>query len=486
MRLRFVNPQTGKARWEPVSMSLWLLPLVALLPLLPTHGAYIGPSWWLATLLVVMAFLPIFMFSTNSWKRKTLKVSMNKDTFTSVYREEWGNQVFGSGQRTMPWSNLECVRFQPGEEMSDSVTIIMGRANCLVFEWRPSPTLLSTYLSNTTWVSLDDLSDDQRDALFISLAKYVPQELLAPEVCYLQMKALSGDGDKSLTNFTKIWTDEFNRHFEIANYIPLAPGDKCGNGRFTIALTVAARMNSSTYLASTAAGEKVVIKELVAPIDSDDALQSKLIEQFNREASLLATLDHPKIVAVRDHFIENGRSYIVMDRALGKNMREHVRLQGRLDEKSTIAIARQLVEVLHYLHSHQPVILHRDFTPDNFIYGSDGAVTVVDFGAANVFNSGKTATLIGKQNYMPPEQLRGKPSPASDIYTFGASLAFMLTGKDLPSMGKLPSFEDVSISPELLTLMQNCVAFDDQARPTSFDLIASLQQLAPNLETAAT
>ena len=99
------------------------------------------------------------------------------------------------------------------------------------------------------------------------------------------------------------------------------------------------------------------------------------------------------------------------------------------------------------------------------IYGADGKVTVIDFGAANVFNTGKTATLIGKQCYMPPEQLRGQPCPASDIYAFGATLSYLLSGKDLVSMGKLPPFEDAKVSPALMQLLKDCTAFEWQERP---------------------
>jgi len=98
----------------------------------------------------------------------------------------------------------------------------------------------------------------------------------------------------------------------------------------------------------------------------------------------------------------------------------------------------------------------------------------VDFGAANVYNTGKTATLIGKQSYMPPEQLRGKPSPASDIYALGASLSFLLTGKDMPSMGKLPPFDEGKVSQSLRELIENCTAFDSENRPDSDTVLQAL------------
>jgi serine/threonine protein kinase len=285
-----------------------------------------------------------------------------------------------------------------------------------------------------------------------------------------------------LSEYTQIWLEEYSRHFELSNYVPLPPGCGCGDGRFIIRLLVAARINSSTYLAATDKKANVIIKELVAPIDSGDTMQKKLLEQFNREAAILASLDHPGIVRVVDHFIEDGRSYIVMEQASGQNMREFVRLRGFLPEQEVLPIAEQLVSVLQYLHQHSPGILHRDFTPDNLIYASNGTIKVVDFGAANVYNTGKTATLIGKQGYMPPEQLRGKPSPASDIYAFGATLSFLLSGTDMSSMGKTPAVLASHTGPQLLALIEKCTSLDEQARPDCDEILATLQsltQLAP-------
>jgi serine/threonine protein kinase len=302
----------------------------------------------------------------------------------------------------------------------------------------------------------------------------VPQELLSPELLYLQVQTLSGHRNIDLTNYTQFWLEEYNRNFELSNYVPLPPGTICGNNRFTINMTVAARYNSSAYLATTSGGSNVVIKELVAPLDSDDVAQRKLLEQFNREAGILARLQHPHIVKVIDHFIENGRSYIVMNSISGKNLREYVALNGPLNAAQMVAAAIQLAEVLQYLHAQDPPVLHRDFTPDNIIYSPNGAITVIDFGAANLYNTGKTATLIGKQSYMPPEQLRGKPSPASDVYAFGATLCYLLTGKDLPSMGKIPDLGACEISSQVANLIKECTAFEEASRPDNESIMRQL------------
>ena len=180
----------------------------------------------------------------------------------------------------------------------------------------------------------------------------------------------------------------------------------------------------------------------------------------------------PSIVDIRDHFIENDRTYIVMDCIAGRNMREHIKVAGPMLEKEALVVAKQLASVLQYLHHCEPPILHRDFTPDNLAYQpADQSVIVLDFGAANVFTAGKTVTLVGKQSYMPPEQFKGKAEPASDVYAFGATLAFMLSGKVMPSMGKTPDLDDKLVSPQLIRLIQQCTDFDSFNRP-GIDLVA--------------
>jgi len=470
-RLFYKNPTSGKRRWEKLAIYQMCVAAFLIINFAMTcinHQAFSGSGLFL----IGCYGMAIFAI-TLAFAKLRSRVTLSKDNFNSQLLlplvPEW--LLY---HKNRSWSDLECVRFQKAEGIPELVVSRYGRCDMLVFDWRGRKISYQSMMANTSYVNLWALTDVEKEKFFAALSRFVPQEVLAPEVLYLQVQTLSGNNIQDLENCTQIWLEEYNRRFEISNYVTLPPGTVCANGRLTISMTIAARVNSSTYLAATSTGTKVIVKELVAPVDSDDQLQQKMLEQFNREAAILAKLDHPNIVKVIDHFIENGRSYIVMDQAPGRNIREHVRQFGPLEEPQVKAIARQLASVLHYLHHHSPAILHRDFTPDNLILAQDGTVTVVDFGAANVYNTGKTATLIGKQSYMPPEQLRGKPSPASDIYALGASLAFLLTGKDLPSMGKLPPFDQSKVSHSMRQLIEQCTAFDSENRPDSDSLLKAL------------
>ncbi|MBS2007071.1 MAG: serine/threonine protein kinase [Cyanobacteria bacterium SZAS TMP-1] len=475
-RLFYRNPATGERHWERmVAWQMFVLGMVLLNligSLLTNSLGRHGGNLFLIGYAVLLG--TIFL----SIKKMKNKITMTRDGFIKQLTLPFLPD-FLLYHKKHRWSDLECVRYQKAESLSSLIAARYGRCDSLVFDWRGRKNTYSSMLANTTYLNLWVLDDGQREQFFAALSRFVPQEVLAPEVLYMQVQTLSGASTKDLDNCTQVWLEEYNRKFEISNYVTLPPGTRCGNDRLTIYMTIAARVNSSTYLAATADGGKVIVKELVAPIDSDDEMQKKLLEQFNREAAILAKLDHPAIVKVIDHFIENGRSYIVMEQAPGKNIREYVRQQGALPEARVRDIGAQLASVLHYLHHHSPAILHRDFTPDNIMLAEDGTVTVVDFGAANVYNTGKTATLIGKQSYMPPEQLRGKPSPESDIYAFGATLSFLLTGKDLPSMGKLPAFDEVQVSSELKELIQKCTAFDSADRPDSDAVLHTLKMNKP-------
>src|SRR5262249_22800632 len=156
----------------------------------------------------------------------------------------------------------------------------------------------------------------------------------------------------------------------------------------------------------------------------------KAHELFNREAQLLSKLNHPQIVKVLDHFVENGRSYQLLEYLNGQDLRQHVRQNGVRREDEVLAWGIQMAEILKYLHEQDPPIVHRDVTPDNFVLRQDGSIVLIDFGAANEFVGNATGTLVGKQAFISPEQFRGKSVTASDIYALGGTLHFLLTGED--------------------------------------------------------
>ena len=95
-----------------------------------------------------------------------------------------------------------------------------------------------------------------------------------------------------------------------------------------------------------------------------------------------------------------------------------------------IDIARQLCDVLAYLHGLAPPIIYRDMKPSNVMLNSNGRVVLVDFGIARLFKAARKGTMIGTLGFAPPEQYQGLVDPRSDIYSLGATLHYVLTGRD--------------------------------------------------------
>ncbi|MEQ8960920.1 MAG: serine/threonine-protein kinase, partial [Coleofasciculus sp. C2-GNP5-27] len=169
----------------------------------------------------------------------------------------------------------------------------------------------------------------------------------------------------------------------------------------------------------------------------------KQIELFEREAKVLAQLNYPTIPRYLDYFqvetSEDRAFYIVQELAEGKSLADLVKNGWRTNESGVRQIATQVLETLVYLHQLNPPVVHRDIKPQNLIWGKEGKIFLVDFGAVqdtvrSTFAKG--STIVGTYGYMAPEQFRGQAVPATDLYGLGATVVFLLTHRcpsDLPT-----------------------------------------------------
>jgi len=160
----------------------------------------------------------------------------------------------------------------------------------------------------------------------------------------------------------------------------------------------------------------------------------KQIELFEREAEVLQKLNHPAIPQYIDYFdIETDTDkafYLVQQIAPGKSLAQLVESGWRVGEAEVKNIAKQILSILSYLHSLEPPVIHRDIKPSNLIREDDGKIYLVDFGAVqntyyNTLMQG--STVVGTYGYMAPEQFRGQALPATDLYSLGATLLYLLT-----------------------------------------------------------
>ncbi|MCJ7483182.1 MAG: serine/threonine-protein kinase [Thermodesulfovibrionales bacterium] len=175
----------------------------------------------------------------------------------------------------------------------------------------------------------------------------------------------------------------------------------------------------------------VAVKEMVnmAP---DPLVRQTIMQNFEREANLLATLSHPAIPRIYDYFNQDDRAYLVLEFIQGKDLEAVIGdTNGFLAEDQVIGWAIQLCDVLSFLHSHKPdAIIFRDMKPSNIMINHNGEVVLVDFGIAKTFQFGQKGTMIGTEGYSPPEQYRGEATQLADIYSLGATLHHALTRRD--------------------------------------------------------
>jgi serine/threonine protein kinase len=160
----------------------------------------------------------------------------------------------------------------------------------------------------------------------------------------------------------------------------------------------------------------------------------KQVELLEREASVLAQLNHPTIPKYLDYFQvdseDNRFFYIVQQLAPGKSLYQLIESGWRSNETEIKKIATQILDIFSYLHSLDPPVIHRDIKPHNLILNDDGKIFLVDFGAVqNTYYNTlmKGSTVVGTYGYMAPEQFKGKATPATDLYGLGATILYLLT-----------------------------------------------------------
>jgi serine/threonine protein kinase len=157
--------------------------------------------------------------------------------------------------------------------------------------------------------------------------------------------------------------------------------------------------------------------------------QQQAISGFQREADILARLKDEHIVQIFDRFSEQQNHYLVMEYVEGGTLQDLiVRSPGGMPQLQAIDIAAQILETLEYLHGLVPPIIYRDMKPANVMVTPAGKVKLIDFGIARFFQNA-TMTTFGTPGYAPKEQYGGKVEARSDLYSLGATLHHMLTGR---------------------------------------------------------
>ena len=201
------------------------------------------------------------------------------------------------------------------------------------------------------------------------------------------------------------------------------------NGRYQIEKTLGNGGMANVYRALDLTLERAVaLKVLREDYSSDPAFR----ERFRQEATAAANLAHPNIVTVHDFGIDQGHLFIVMEYVPGTDLNSILQKRGRFTVDEALPLIRQACAGIGY--AHRAGLVHCDVKPHNFLITPDNRLKVTDFGIARALASinpeEKMKIVWGSPQYFSPEQAAGNaPSPASDVYSLGVVMYYMLTGR---------------------------------------------------------
>jgi serine/threonine-protein kinase len=252
-------------------------------------------------------------------------------------------------------------------------------------------------------------------------------------------------------------------------------------------------------------GEKCVLKEFAPQVSGHAELQ-KAKELFERETGILYKLKHAQIPAFRELLrvdgVQSESLFLVQDFVDGETYLDRVNqrvVRGQVfSEGEVVQFLHDLLPVLDYIHTLG--VIHRDISPDNIMYRySDRLPVLIDFGcvkeiaatAVSRYSTAKIATRIGKQGYAPDEQMiRGKVSPASDLYAVAATALTLLTGKDAtaiynPTEAKWEWRKFVNLSPELGVIIDRSLQYNPQHRYQSAKELLAVLPASVNYAAAS-
>ena len=270
--------------------------------------------------------------------------------------------------------------------------------------------------------------------------------------------------------------------------MPISPGTLLG--QYEVLALVGAGGMGEVYRARDTRLEREVALKVLPEVFSREP---ERLARFQREARLLAALNHPNIATIHGLEHSDGTHYLVMEWVPGETVAEHIKRKGAVPVDEALAIAKQIAEALEA--AHEKPIIHRDLKPGNVKVTPEGIVKVLDFGLAKAFESAAPeedtsnaptlsgipslpGVIMGTPAYMSPEQARGKKvDKRTDIWAFGCVLYEMLAGKplytgqsmaeilasvikDVPSLGGLPR----NTPPAIRILLSRCLEQDLRER----------------------
>lgn len=367
------------------------------------------------------------------------------------------SQSIGRGMTFIRWQNAKTVSLSKTTQFSDPLEGVLS------IESDTEPYSLD--------IDLSQISDTKRKNELLRLVeKYATNAKLSSD--FLRTSNALVD-----IRFTDVWlqANESDTPESLSAEQNSILGTQLAKGAYEVERLLGYGGQGVTYVGHAIAGHgrdraptgQVVIKEAVLPNHADVRIQQDAVAAFDHGAELLESMKDPQIVRLWDHFIENGKAYLILEYIEGQTLRAVVNEAGCLPVEQAVSIAKQISEILVYLHSQNPPVVHCDLAPDNLIVMPDGKVKLLDFDVARVLDARRYSFVAGRPSYTPPEQFRGKPCPQSDIYALGAIMHFMVNGRDPAPLGQDESAAMLDGTAPIDALIAKCLSFEPEDRPSS-------------------
>lgn len=220
--------------------------------------------------------------------------------------------------------------------------------------------------------------------------------------------------------------------------------------------------------------------------DKDDRSNQMALKALLDEANLLKKLDHPTLARIVDIIEDHNNVYIVMDYIEGESLNKVLAVAGAQPQDAVIEWAKQLCDVMDYLHTQKPPIIYRDMKPANIMLKPDGTIRLIDFGIAREYKEGQNGDTValGTRGYAAPEQIeaRGQTDPRTDIYALGVTLYHLVTGHN-PAEPPYKLYPIRHWNPELSSalewLIEKCVQQNPEER---FQSCAEMTYVLQNID----
>ena len=273
-------------------------------------------------------------------------------------------------------------------------------------------------------------------------------------------------------SYTELWLESLTTRSDQFAKHNLASGEWLNDCRYEITRVLGSGGQGTAYEAfdqlstgPNGAPLLVVLKEFILPAHANYDSAAVALAAVEREFEIMRRLDRKFIPQCFELFVEAQRVYLVREFVEGKSLKELVDENGPLELSAARDMALAMCDILAHLHSQSPPVIHHDFTPENLILTPTGDLKLIDFDVAHQTEQMNSGQVVGKPNYLAPEQFRGQSTIQSDIYSLGATLYFLLTGhKPTPISSSSPRLLNAMIPEGIDIIVQRATAIALQDR----------------------